>query len=231
MSALDNLRSPPRVRRVPASRIVPYNAKNKARRNLFGPVDHELLENELNDSIKKINDEKKEKWGFDFSKGEPVEGSNIEWININDDVKATSSSGEPVDTLSFNTKAFDGVEGFKLLPSAEQPAQPVSSSPDYIKAVLNPQQSRKSNEITPSSSVQKKRLLSRTTTKVKCKRKITNSPAFNEDKTQPSIQSFFKKRKHVPEPVKKIGSADTAEESSPAAKKPRTSETRLSTVR
>ena len=79
-------------------------SENKARRNLFGPVDHELLENELNDSIKKINDEKKEKWGFDFSKGEPLEGSNIEWITINDEVKATSSSSERVETLDFNTK-------------------------------------------------------------------------------------------------------------------------------
>ncbi|XP_063695018.1 uncharacterized protein LOC134826550 [Bolinopsis microptera] len=228
MSALDNIRSPPRVRRVPASRIVPYNAKNKARRNLFGPVDHELLENELNDSIKKINDEKKEKWGFDFSKGEPVDGSNIEWININDEVTATSSSSEPVETLTFNTKAFVGVEGFKLLPSAEAPPQPVSSSPEFIKSVLNPQQTRKANETTPSSSVQKKRLLSRTTTKVKCKRKITSSPGFKDDKTQPSIQSFFKKRKHVPEPIKKIGST---EDSSPVSKKPRTSETKLSTVR
>lgn len=228
MSALDNLRSPPRVRRVPASRIVPYNAKNKARRNLFGPVDHELLENELNESIKKINDEKKEKWGFDFSKGEPLEGSNVEWITINDEVKATSSSSESVETLNFNTKAFVGVEGFKLLPTAEDPPEPVSSSPEFIKSVLNPTQTRKTDETTPSSSAQKKRLLSRTTTKVKCKRKITNSPAFKEDKTQPSIQSFFKKRKHVPEPTKKFGSN---EESSPVSKKPRTSETRLSSVR
>ena len=80
-------------------------SENKARRNLFGPVDHELLENELNDSIKKINDEKKEKWGFDFSKGEPIEGSNIQWIDINDEVKPTSST-EPAETLNFNTKVF-----------------------------------------------------------------------------------------------------------------------------
>lgn len=228
MSVLDNICSPPRVRRVPASRVVPYTAKSKARKNLFGPVDHERLENELNEQIKKINDEKKAKWGFDFTKGEPVEGSNIEWINIKDEVKITpsSSSSQEKDTIQFNTKSFVGVEGFKLLPTAENTPEPISTSPDFIKSVINPQKFRKENETTPSSSVQKKRLLSRTTSKVKCRRKINSSPAFNEDKTQPSIQSFFKKRKHVPEAVKKLD-----DEHSPAAKKQRTSEATLRSVR
>lgn len=227
MSALDSLCSPPKVRRVPASRVVPYTAKNKARKNLFGPVDHERLENELSDQIKKINEQKKEKWGFDFSKGEPIEGTNIEWVNIKDDVTIVPScSSSETECLQFDTKAFVGIEGFKLLPSANKPPESISASPKSIDSILNPENIRKESEKTPSSVVQKKRLLSRTTSKVKCRRKITSSPVFKEDKTQPSIQSFFKKRKHVPEPVKKLD-----EESSPAAKKPRTAENTLRTVR
>lgn len=230
MSALDSLRSPPKVRRVPASRVITHSAKTKAKKNLFGPVDHEQLENDLNEQIKQINDEKKEKWGFDFSKGEPLEGSSIEWVTINDEVKSSPSTSQDSDLLQFNTKAFVGVEGFKLLPAAEKKPEPISTSPEAIKTILNPTLLRKESEKTPTSVDQKKRLLSRTTSKVKCKRKISSSPAFKEDKTQPSIQSFFKKRKHIAEPVKKIFGEDS-ELSSPAHKRPRTSETSLRTVR
>ena len=61
----------------------------------------------FDDATKQINEEKKEKWGFDFSKGEPIEGSsNVEWIKIKDDVKsAPLEAEEKTETLKFNTKS------------------------------------------------------------------------------------------------------------------------------
>ena len=65
------------------------------------------MENELSDQIKKINEQKKEKWGFDFSKGEPIEGTNIEWVNIKDDVTIVPScSSSETECLQFDTKVY-----------------------------------------------------------------------------------------------------------------------------
>eukprot|EP00116_Pleurobrachia_bachei_P008971 sb/3469233/ len=229
MSALDSIKTPPKVRRVPASKAIPVNAKCKVAKNLFGPVDHVELENDLDLELKRINDEKKDKWGFDFSEGKPVEGSSIEWIEIPGEIvqketqpENSAQKKEPVEPIKFNTAAFSGVAGFKLLPNAKAPVETVSASPDYIQSVLNPIAIRKAAEITPTNSEQKKRsrLLNRTSSKVKCKpRKLTSSPGFSEDKTQPSIQSFFKKRKHVPELSTVKKAAD-----SPVSKRPRLSD-------
>ena len=79
-------------------------SESKAKRSLFGPVDHDILDKELNERIKEICDEKKEKWGFDFSKGEPVEDSSIEWVAINDEIVSKPSTSEDTETMTFNTK-------------------------------------------------------------------------------------------------------------------------------
>ena len=125
MSQLDKLASPPKIRRVPASAVVPYSSSRclssfacflppslklnvsecKVRRNLFGPIDHESLSNELDNRIKEINDEKKELWGFDFTKGEPIENSSVDWMVINSEVKQEDvPAEESIKPLTFNTK-------------------------------------------------------------------------------------------------------------------------------
>ena len=126
MSQLDKLASPPKIRRVPASAVVPYSSSRcfssslacflppslklnvsecKVRRNLFGPIDHESLSNELDNRIKEINDEKKELWGFDFIKGEPIENSSVDWMVINSEVNQEDvPAEESIKPLTFNTK-------------------------------------------------------------------------------------------------------------------------------
>lgn len=233
MSAIDNLKSPPRVRRVPASRIA--KDKESFRRNLFGPVDHAELSADLDAKLAEISAEKKKEWNFDFSTGEPLDGS-IEWRTVSDETtppKGVCSKLEDAPApIKFNTKVFAGVSGFKLLPSAAEPPVVVSASPRSVKSILGDPaaQLRKENETTPSSPQgPRKRLLNRTSAKVKtCRRKLVKpDPA-----EQPSIQDFYKKRKHTEQLVKKL---DPESADSPAKRartdSPNTSLTGLRAVR
>ena len=52
-------------------------------RNLFGPIDHDQLRIELETELKRIADEKKRRWNFDFVKSEPVDGYFL-WQRIDD---------------------------------------------------------------------------------------------------------------------------------------------------
>ncbi|XP_028397044.1 uncharacterized protein LOC114520898 [Dendronephthya gigantea] len=52
-------------------------------RNLFGPIDHEQLRTELETELKRITDEKKRRWNFDFVKLKPLDG-DFSWQRIGD---------------------------------------------------------------------------------------------------------------------------------------------------
>lgn len=225
MSAIDNLKSPPRVRRVPASRLAKED--KKVRRNLFGEVDHEALSADLDAKLAELSAEKKREWNFDFCTGEPVEGA-IEWRTVSDETtppKGVCSKLEDTTApIKFNTKVFAGVSGFKLLPTADEPLAPVSASPRSIKSVLGDPaaQLRKENETTPTSPGPRKRLLNRTSAKVKtCRRKL----AKPDPAEQPSIQDFYKKRKHTDSLVKKLDPEEGP------AKRPRTDSTGITGIR
>jgi len=231
MSAIDNLKSPPRVRRVPASRLAKED--KKVRRNLFGDVDHAALSADLDAKLAELSAEKKREWNFDFSTGEPVEGA-IEWRTVSDETtppKGVCSKLEEPSPIKFNTKVFAGVSGFKLLPTAADPPALVSSSPRSVKSILGDPaaQLRKENETTPTSPGPRKRLLNRTSAKVKtCRRKL----AKPDPAEQPSIQDFYKKRKHTDLLVKKIeGDSTDSPAKRPRTDSPSTSLTGLRSVR
>ena len=69
-------------------------------RNLFGPIDHEQLRAELDSELKRIADEKKRRWNFDFLKAEPLDGDFL-WQRIGDDrLSVGFSTNEEVSTAN-----------------------------------------------------------------------------------------------------------------------------------
>jgi hypothetical protein len=50
-----------------------FQGSRSVKRNLFGPIDHAKLNRELKSDMELILENKKEKWDFDFLKGNPVE--------------------------------------------------------------------------------------------------------------------------------------------------------------
>lgn len=59
-------------------------AKLNARRNLFGPVDHEKTDFWLRQRLTEMQQKSTEKWGFNFATGQPChdENSNFQWSSI-----------------------------------------------------------------------------------------------------------------------------------------------------
>ncbi|XP_019401775.1 PREDICTED: cyclin-dependent kinase inhibitor 1 [Crocodylus porosus] len=61
------------LRQTPCSR--------KICRNLFGPVDHEQLQSDFQDSMRKSLEEAQHKWNFDFETETPLEGA-FQWERV-----------------------------------------------------------------------------------------------------------------------------------------------------
>lgn len=55
---------------------------SKAKRCLFGRPDHQELERDLKRELNKDAEEMNEKWGFDFEKGKPLDGTKFEWEEV-----------------------------------------------------------------------------------------------------------------------------------------------------
>ncbi|XP_023269863.1 cyclin-dependent kinase inhibitor 1-like isoform X1 [Seriola lalandi dorsalis] len=53
-----------------------------ARRNLFGPVDRELLQAEYQAALQKDLEEASQRWGYDFLSDKPLENSDFQWEGI-----------------------------------------------------------------------------------------------------------------------------------------------------
>ena len=56
---------------------------SKARRCLFGPVDHEEVKKSLQQEMAKINEENNSRWNFDFTSGTPLSGK-FSWEKVSD---------------------------------------------------------------------------------------------------------------------------------------------------
>lgn len=52
------------------------------RRNLFGPVDREQLQEEYKAALRKDLEEASKRWGFDFMSDKPLESSDFQWEGI-----------------------------------------------------------------------------------------------------------------------------------------------------
>jgi hypothetical protein len=67
-------------------------------RNLFGPIDHAQLRAELDSELKRIAEEKKRRWNFDFVKAEPLDGDFL-WQEIGNDRSTVGvSTNEEIST-------------------------------------------------------------------------------------------------------------------------------------
>ncbi|CAI9578326.1 unnamed protein product [Staurois parvus] len=53
----------------------------KVRRNLFGPVDHELLRADFEAVLKSTAEQARQRWNFDFVTETPLEG-NYKWEKV-----------------------------------------------------------------------------------------------------------------------------------------------------
>ncbi|XP_069759859.1 cyclin dependent kinase inhibitor 1Bb [Narcine bancroftii] len=56
--------------------------KPSACRSLFGPVDHDVLNQDLQKKRKEIHDQDKGRWNFDFERDKPLDG-NYTWEAVN----------------------------------------------------------------------------------------------------------------------------------------------------
>ncbi|XP_062846000.1 cyclin dependent kinase inhibitor 1Ca [Trichomycterus rosablanca] len=64
-----------------ARRTFPLLARTKVCRNLFGPVDHEELNMEMNRKLQEISDRDQSRWNFNFEQNRPLPGLH-EWEEI-----------------------------------------------------------------------------------------------------------------------------------------------------
>nr|XP_046239740.1 cyclin-dependent kinase inhibitor 1 isoform X2 [Scatophagus argus] len=63
-------------------RILSTLGNGRARRNLFGPVDREQLQEEYKAALRKDLEEASNRWGFDFILDKPLESSDFQWEGI-----------------------------------------------------------------------------------------------------------------------------------------------------
>lgn len=63
-------------------RILSTLGNGPARRNLFGPVDREQLQEEYQAALRRDLEEASNRWGFDFILEKPLESSDFQWEGI-----------------------------------------------------------------------------------------------------------------------------------------------------
>ncbi|KAJ8412205.1 hypothetical protein AAFF_G00144720 [Aldrovandia affinis] len=63
-------------------RILTALGNRPTRRNLFGPVDREQLQEEYRDMLRKDLEDASRRWGFDFATETPMEGGDFQWEGV-----------------------------------------------------------------------------------------------------------------------------------------------------
>lgn len=64
------------------TRVLSTLGNRRARRNLFGPVDRDQLQEEYQAALQKDLDEASSRWGFDFILEKPLESSEFQWEGV-----------------------------------------------------------------------------------------------------------------------------------------------------
>lgn len=64
------------------TRVLSTLGNGRARRNLFGPVDREQLQEEYQAALQKDLEEASNRWGFDFILEKPLESSEFQWEGV-----------------------------------------------------------------------------------------------------------------------------------------------------
>ncbi|TSK13518.1 Cyclin-dependent kinase inhibitor 1B [Bagarius yarrelli] len=89
---------------------IPQQTRRKACRNLFGPVDHEELNRDLNAKLSEISERNQQRWNFNFASGTPLQG-DYKW-------EKAALDATPAFYLHFRTGEE---EGCCSLPHTEAP--------------------------------------------------------------------------------------------------------------
>ncbi|XP_024861598.1 cyclin-dependent kinase inhibitor 1 isoform X1 [Kryptolebias marmoratus] len=98
-----------------------------ARRNLFGPVDREQLQEEYRAALRRDLEEASERWGFDFTAGRPRQGGRFQWERVPDarvpplyrswgQRAAGPGRLEPAESDKENTPGTPGLEDMERTP-------------------------------------------------------------------------------------------------------------------
>lgn len=77
----------------------------KAKRNLFGRVDHDQIRNDLHRELTLIGEEKKQKWNFDFENCEPLEG-RFKWQRVGRRLQTRKSPVEATPCVPSSGTSF-----------------------------------------------------------------------------------------------------------------------------
>ncbi|XP_040003124.1 cyclin-dependent kinase inhibitor 1D [Xiphias gladius] len=138
------------------------------RRNLFGPVDHQQLQQDFQRLLCMSVELANKRWNFDFQTDMPGEGSNIEWEELRcQDVPAFYRSGivRPVARSEVGM-----TKGMRRMSSSSGEGSPMSSSSsgfgdEYLEVTtrgcyrLQRPGKRRQSTITDFFKVKKRRLL------------------------------------------------------------------------
>ncbi|KAE8613595.1 hypothetical protein XENTR_v10007778 [Xenopus tropicalis] len=122
----------------------PSSPRSPARRCLFGPVDHELLARDLERSLRAMENEKSERWNFDFRNHRPLPGplhweetekapefyrrgqdSQSQWAEGQAEPRAKKRNGETADSSApsmkkSHRKEAEDTAGGSLTPPPEE---------------------------------------------------------------------------------------------------------------
>ncbi|XP_069759860.1 cyclin-dependent kinase inhibitor 1-like [Narcine bancroftii] len=92
---------------------------DRVRRNLFGPVDHEQLQQDFQHLLRANIEAAKQRWNYDFDREIPAEGT-LEWEELKcQDVPAFYRS-----RIINNAKHLCGLQEARVETSSDQPASP-----------------------------------------------------------------------------------------------------------
>nr|XP_020474830.1 cyclin-dependent kinase inhibitor 1-like isoform X2 [Monopterus albus]XP_020474832.1 cyclin-dependent kinase inhibitor 1-like isoform X2 [Monopterus albus]XP_020474833.1 cyclin-dependent kinase inhibitor 1-like isoform X2 [Monopterus albus]XP_020474834.1 cyclin-dependent kinase inhibitor 1-like isoform X2 [Monopterus albus]XP_020474835.1 cyclin-dependent kinase inhibitor 1-like isoform X2 [Monopterus albus] len=138
------------------------------RRNLFGPVDHQQLQQDFQRLLCMSVDMANKRWNFDFQTDMPGEGSNIEWEELRcQDVPVFYHSCTVRPGMQPGVRM---TEGKRQTPSSSPKGSPLSSSSsgsgdEYVEVTtagcyrLEQSGKRRQAAITDFFKVKKRRLL------------------------------------------------------------------------
>lgn len=81
---MSNVQLSSSLERLVARRTFPLQKRTSVCRNLFGPVDHDELQQEMKTKLREISERDQERWNFNFEANSPLDGV-YEWEQVSGD--------------------------------------------------------------------------------------------------------------------------------------------------
>uniref|UniRef100_A0A1A8BHB8 Cyclin-dependent kinase inhibitor domain-containing protein n=1 Tax=Nothobranchius kadleci TaxID=1051664 RepID=A0A1A8BHB8_NOTKA len=140
------------------------------RRNLFGPVDHEQLQQDFQRLLHMTVEVASKRWGFDFQEDRPGEGADMEWVELECKDVPKFYRSRVVRPVVRKTKGPRRMSSSSSSSSSSGEGSPISSSSsgsgdEYLEVTTRGRYSiqrlekRKQAAITDFFKVKKRRLL------------------------------------------------------------------------